>query len=52
MSRPCLCVGPVVMMQAISNLTKMYNIKAIVASPSIMVDAYRDVRKLPGERGR
>ena len=32
-------VGPVVMMQAVSNLTKMYNIKTIVSLNPIMVDA-------------
>lgn len=32
-------VGPVVMMQAVSNLTKIYNIKTIVSLNPIMVDA-------------
>ncbi|NQU05145.1 MAG: sulfide/dihydroorotate dehydrogenase-like FAD/NAD-binding protein [Calditrichaeota bacterium] len=34
----CVAIGPVVMMRAVSNLTKEYNIKTVVSLNSIMLD--------------
>ncbi|MCF7811486.1 sulfide/dihydroorotate dehydrogenase-like FAD/NAD-binding protein [bacterium] len=34
----CVAIGPVVMMRAVSNLTKKYNIKTVVSLNSVMVD--------------
>ena len=34
----CIAIGPVVMMRAVSNLTKQYSLKTVVSLNSIMVD--------------
>ena len=45
-------VGPVMMMKAVSELTRGYNIKTLVSLNPVMVDATGIVRLLPGDCGR